>query len=246
MATNKRLVLIGGESAGGKTASLRNLKNPEGVMYLNCESNKDCPFPAKFKQFSVTDPYQVYEGFDHANKSGGFHTVVIDTLTFLMDMFESVHVLTAKDTMKMWSHYQQFFKNLMQNYVAKTHMNVIILTHVQQIMNESAMVMEKKVPVKGALKANGIEAFFSTVISARRIPITELGPYKNDLLVITPEEEMLGFKHVYQTRLTKETVNERIRASMGMWDIKETFIDNDAQILLDRLHEYYGVSVQLN
>ena len=36
--TNDNLVLIGGESSGGKTASLRNLKNPEGVMYLNCES----------------------------------------------------------------------------------------------------------------------------------------------------------------------------------------------------------------
>ena len=35
---NDNLILIGGESTGGKTASLRNLKNPEGVMYLNCES----------------------------------------------------------------------------------------------------------------------------------------------------------------------------------------------------------------
>ena len=35
---NDNLVLICGESAGGKSASLRNSKNPEGVMYLNCES----------------------------------------------------------------------------------------------------------------------------------------------------------------------------------------------------------------
>jgi len=26
---------------------------------------------------------------------------------------------------------------------------------------------------------------------------------------------------------------------MGMWTTAETFIDNDAQILLDRLHQYY-------
>jgi hypothetical protein len=114
------------------------------------------------------------------------------------------------------------------------------LAHVQQILNEQAMVMEKKVPVKGALKANGIEAFFSTVVSARRIPIDALAGYENDMLNITAEEDMLGFKHVFQTKLTKETVNERIRASMGMWDTNETFIDNDAQFLLDRLHEYYG------
>lgn len=238
---NDNLVLIGGESSGGKTASLRNLKNPEGVMYLNCESNKKCPFPAKFQQFSITDPYQVYEGFEHAAQNqNNFHTVVVDTLTMLMDMFESIHVLPAKDTMKGWANYQQYFKKLMQDYVAKSQCNVIILAHVQAIMNEAAMVMEKKVPIKGALKQNGIEAYFSTVVSARRIPLTELDKYQNDLLSITEEEEMLGFKHVYQTRLTKETVNERIRASMGMWGTKETFIDNDAQLLLSRLHEYYG------
>ena len=239
--TNDNLVLIGGESSGGKTASLRNLKNPEGVMYLNCESNKKCSFPAKFQQFSITDPYQVYEGFEYAYKNqGNFHTIVIDTVTFLMDMFESVHVLPAKDTMRGWSAYQQYFKNLMQKYVAKSKCNIIMLAHVRSIINESAMVMEKKVPIKGALQANGVESYFSTVVSARRIPIIELDKYKNDLLNITEEEEMLGFKHVYQTKLTKETVNERIRASMGMWDTKETFIDNDAQYLLDRLHAYYG------
>ena len=98
--TNDNLVLIGGESSGGKSASLRNLINPEGVMYLNAESNKKLPFPAKFQQFSITDPYQAYEGFDYAEKTGNFHTIIIDTLTFLMDMFESIHVLPAKDTMK--------------------------------------------------------------------------------------------------------------------------------------------------
>jgi len=35
---NDHLVLISGKSAGGKSASLMNLRNPEGVMYLNCEN----------------------------------------------------------------------------------------------------------------------------------------------------------------------------------------------------------------
>ena len=35
---NDHLVLIAGPSAVGKSASFMNLKNPEGVMYLNCES----------------------------------------------------------------------------------------------------------------------------------------------------------------------------------------------------------------
>ena len=35
---NDHLILLGGKSATGKSASLMGLKDPEGVMYLNCES----------------------------------------------------------------------------------------------------------------------------------------------------------------------------------------------------------------
>jgi hypothetical protein len=107
-------------------------------------------------------------------------------------------------------------------------------------MNEGEMIMETKVPVKGALKNNGIEAFFSTVVTARKMSIEKLKDYANPLLVITEEDEMLGYKYVFQTKITKDTVNHRIRSAMGMWSIKETFIDNDAQLLMDRLHHYYG------
>lgn len=37
-AVNDHLVLICGTSGSGKSASLRNIPNPEGVIYLNCES----------------------------------------------------------------------------------------------------------------------------------------------------------------------------------------------------------------
>ena len=238
-AENKHLVLICGESNGGKTASLRNLKKPEGVIYLNCESNKFCPFPNKFKTYSITDPYQVYEAFNYVKDKPEYHTIVIDTLTFLMDMFYTNHIYESKDSMAGWAAYQQYFKKLMQQYVAKAKVNVIILAHVQQILNDQAMILEKKVPVQGSLAKNGIEAYFNTVIGAKRALLKELEQYSNKLLTITEEEKTLGFKFVYQTKLTKGTISERIRASIGMWDQQETYIDNDAQLVLDRLHEYY-------
>jgi len=46
---NDNLVLVSGASGTGKSASLMNIKNPEGVMYLNCESNKKLPFRSKFR-----------------------------------------------------------------------------------------------------------------------------------------------------------------------------------------------------
>lgn len=126
----------------------------------------------------------------------------------------------------------------MSQYVAKSTKNIIFLAHTSDVMNDKEMALETLVKVKGSLMNQGIESYFSTVISTKKVTISKLTP--NELLNITPEEEAIGYKHVFQTKLTKETVNERMRSSIGMWDSNETYIDNDAQLVLDRLHEYYG------
>jgi len=237
---NDNLVLISGASGTGKSASLMNIKDPEGVMYLNCEANKKLPFRSKFQEFNIIDPNQVYEAFDYAEGQANIHTIVIDTLTYLMDMYETMYVLTAANTMKAWGDYAQYYKKLMQYYVAKSTKNVIILAHTRQIMNEADMVLETKVPIKGSLANQGIESYFSTVISTKKMPLNKLQDYQNNLLHITEDDEILGYKHVFQTRLTKDTVNERMRSPMGMWSREETFIDNDVQLVIDRLHEFYS------
>jgi AAA domain len=236
---NDHLVLLGGKSAAGKSASLMNIKNPEGVMYLNCESGKRLPFRSKFKQFKITDPVQVFEAFNHVAESKQYHTIVIDSLTYLLDMYESVHVLTSTKPMQAWGNFAQYFKTLMQQYVTTTPAKVVFIAHTLDSVNEADMVMETKVPVKGALKNNGIESYFSVVLAAKKVPLKSLEDYGSNLLEISPEEEALGFKYVFQTRLTKETVNERLRGPLGLFDTKETFIDNDMQKVFDRLHEYY-------
>ena len=38
MSENTQLVLIGGKSATGKSASLMGLRDPERVAYMNCEN----------------------------------------------------------------------------------------------------------------------------------------------------------------------------------------------------------------
>jgi len=236
---NDHLVLIAGKSAAGKSASLMGMRDPEGVMYLNCENNKKLPFKSKFKEFTITDPYQVYEAFTKAEDMPEIHTIVIDTATYLMDMFETVHVITSPNTMKAWGDYAQFFKKLMSQYVAKSTKNVVFLAHTMDILNESEMAMETLVKVKGSLMNQGIESFFSTVLSAKKVQLSKLSNYSNGLLTITDEEEALGFKYVFQTKLTKDTVNERMRSSLGMWSIQETYIDNSVQHVIDRLRDYY-------
>lgn len=237
---NDKLVLITGKSTTGKSASLRNLEEPETVMYLNTESNKKLPFPAKFQAVNVTDALQVPQFFADAEGYGDkCKTIVVDSTTYMMDQFESQHVIGSDNTMKAWGDYGQFFKKLMQNNVANSTKNVIMLAHTLTTLNEADGFMETAVPIKGALKNQGVESYFSMVISTKKMSLRELEPYSSDLLVITEEEELLGFKYVFQTKLTKQTVNERIRSPMGMWTTAESFIDNDVQLILKRLGEYY-------
>ena len=238
--TNDQLVLLGGKSAVGKSASLMGLENPEGVMYLNCEAGKRLPFKSKFKQLTVTDPHQIFEAFDVAETMPDVHTIVIDSLTYLLDMYESVYVLNSANTMQAWGQFAQYFKSLMQQYVAKSTKSVIFTAHTSDTLNESEMLMETKIPVKGSLKNNGIESYFSIVLAAKKVPLKTLKDYKSDLLTITPEEEALGFKYVFQTKITKDTVNERIRGPLGLFSTQETFIDNNMQLVLNRLKEYYA------
>jgi len=94
--------------------------------------------------------------------------------------------------------------------------------------------------VKGSLKNNGIESYFSLVIASKKVPLKKLGGYGSDLLTITDEEKALGFKYVYQTKINKDSMNERLRGPLGLFDTKETFIDNNMQLVLDRLREYYA------
>lgn len=236
--TNDHLILISGKSATGKSASLMAMDKPEGIIYLNCENGKKLPFKNKFKEFTITDPNQIYQAFTEAENMPEVHTIVIDTLTYLMDMYESTKVLGSENTMKAWGDYAQYLKILMSQVVAKSTKNVVVLAHTMDILNEAEMVNETLVKVKGSLMNVGVESFFSTVISSKKIPLTKIKD-SNKILTIAPQEEALGFKYVFQTSLTKETVNERIRSPMGMWKPEEVYIDNNLQNVINRLHEYY-------
>jgi len=127
----------------------------------------------------------------------------------------------------------------MAQNVANSNKNIIFLAHTSDVFNESEMVNETMVKVKGSLMNTGIESFFSTVIACKKLPLKGIEASASKMLEINDEEDLLGFKYVYQTRLTKDTVNERIRSPMRMWSINETYIDNNLQHVLDKLHNYY-------
>ena len=237
---NDQLVAVVGYSGMGKSASLRNIRDQEKWYYFNCEAGKRLPFKNNFNRVVITDPYEVLNYFDEliANRDQ-VAGAIIDSGTFLMEMFETQYVLRSADTMKGWSNYAQFWKELLQVKLVQFGKPVIIIAHVLEVLDEKDMAWKRSVPIKGALKNQGVEAYFSTVVEATKIPIKDLKDYDPELLHISEDEQDLGFKYVFQTRLTAQTVGTRIRSPMGMFSKRQLYMDNDAQLLLDHLHKFY-------
>lgn len=244
MSEHPKSVLISGESGNGKSFSLMNLRGQEGVLYINCEGGKPLPFKNKFKRVTIDDPYEIFGIFDQVSEDpkGRYHTIVIDTVSFMMNRFESVHVIGSANSMAQWGRYGQFFPTLMYDYVAKCKAYVIMLGHLDSVLNEDTGKWDYSVPVKGALKKNGLEAYFTTVVNCRKMPLKDIerDAKEGKLLNITDRDRNLGFKHVFQTRTTKQTVGDRIRSPFGLFSDDETYIDNDAQIVIDQLVGYYA------
>jgi len=244
MSESPKSVLISGESGVGKSASLRNMRGHEGVLYINCEGGKPLPFKNKFKRVTIDDPEEIFDIYDQiiSDNSGRFHTAVIDTVSFMMNRYESVHVNNAANTMSAWGSYGQFFPKLIYDYVAKFQGYSVMLGHLESILDENTGRYSYSVPVKGNLKKNGLEAYFTTVLNARKVTIKDIekDAEEGKLLKITDRDQALGYKHVFQTRTTKGTVGDRIRSPFGLFSDEETYIENDVQVVIDQLNGYYA------
>lgn len=247
-AENPKSILICGESGHGKSASLMGIADREDVLYLNCESGKPLPFKNKFAKKTITDPEDIMdylEKLEEMQDEGDkpYNFIIIDTVSFMMDLYETVHVLTARDTQKAWGAYGQFYPRLM-NATAKLDCFFIFLGHLDSFLDEQEGMMKHSVPVKGALAKKGLESRFTTVLYVKKMGIKDIlkgvGGNPSSLLNITPKEEAKGFKHVFLTDSDKNTIGGRIRTPMGMFSDNELYIDNDVKPVLKRLTEYYS------
>lgn len=243
---NPGLILLCGSPASGKTYSLKNIVNPERWIYINCETGKTLPFrfkdkTSKFREVKAINPSLVTQAFDYAiSAKDDFDGIIVDSLTFLMEMFISQNIINAPDTRKAWAEYGEYVRNLLQTRALLWGKPAIFIAHISESINEDLGIRGTKVPIKGQVGEKGIEAYFNSVIYARQLTLKKLEKYQNDLLTITPKEEALGFKYVFQTLLTKETVGDRIRNPDECFSDNETYINNDIQLVLNRLNEYYS------
>lgn len=239
MSSNNHIVLVMGKPNTGKSTSLRNLKNQESMIYLNTDL-KALPFKSKFlKTIDVADAMDVIGYIQQIEEVPTVTGAVLDTLTFLMSMYERQYVLNSTNTQKAWGDYGNFYRDFIHAIKSGTK-DYAILAHEDTILNEQTMQMESKVPVKGSVGKTGVEADFTTILSTKEIPVKKLEAYQNDLLHITDEEREDGVKRVFCTRISKEFIGDKTRSAMGLWKRNELFIDNDLDQVFTRLREYYA------
>lgn len=235
---NNNVVLVMGKPNTGKSTSLMNLPQKDYV-YLNTDL-KQLPFKSHFiKNVGITDPMHIFEYIQQINAVSEIEGTILDTITFLMAMFEQQYVQSAVNTQKAWGDYGIFYKQLIHAIKTSTK-TWAILAHEETKLNEQSGFYETAVPIKGSTSKIGVEADFTTILAAKQIPVSKLKEYENDLLHITPEEEEDGFKYVFQTRCTRDTVGEKMRSAMGLWSRKELYIDNDLNQVFKRLKDYYA------
>jgi hypothetical protein len=240
MATgNKNIVLVMGKPNTGKSTSLMKLKNQSKMVYLNTDL-KELPFRSQFlKEVEGSDALDVLGYIADIEGTDAVEGAVLDTITFLMSMYERQYVVNAVNGQKAWGDYGNFYRDFIHGIKAGSK-DYAILAHEDSFLNEQSAQMETKVPIKGSVGKTGVEADFTTILSAKQIPIKKLEGHENDLLHITDDEKEDGFKHVFCTRVMKDTVGEKMRSAIGLWSRKELYIDNDLDQVFQRLREYYA------
>lgn len=239
---NKNVVLVMGKPNTGKSTSLMKLKNQERMAYLNADL-KELPFRGRFAvNAEISDPTHIIPFIDQIEQEASLEGAVIDTITFLMGMYERMYVTPHKGTKQgqtAWGDYGDFYRSVVHRLKSGTK-DYAIMAHAATELNEESHMLDTFVPIKGAVGKTGIEADFTTILSTKQMPLRKLEGFENDLLHITDEEKEDGFKFVFMTRINKDSVGEKMRSAMGLWDRKELYIDNDLQQVFDRLKKYYA------
>lgn len=241
MSQNKNIVMVMGRPNTGKSTSLRNL-NQKSMVYLNADL-KETPFKDNFmSSVEIADAVNVLDLIAEIESVPEVTGAVLDTITFLMSMYERQYVSPlagSKQGQSAWGDYGNFYREVIHAIKSGTK-DYAVLAHEDISLNEQAMCMESRVPIKGAVGKIGVEADFTTILACMQIPVKKLEGHENDLLTITDEEKEDGVKYVFTTRITKETAGGKMRSAMGLWKRNELFIDNDLDLVFKRLKEYYA------
>ncbi len=214
-----KTMLIVGDSGFGKTTSLRNLDLSK-MIYINVDK-KTLPFKSKdlYKHVMLESTQQLINGLEAAEADEGVEFIVIDTLTFLGDMFYSEHIENSSNGMKAWGDYKSYLNHVI-DMGKRSNKHYIFLAHASDIYDEKEMVTKTFAKIQGSLKGGGIEAHFTFVFYAKVIPDSDGMP-----------------QYMLQTNKTKGNVGVSAKTPMGCFE--EAYIPNDVSEVMKTIDTFY-------
>ncbi len=236
---NKSMVAVVGGAGAGKSASLRKIPNQKQWLYVNAEVNKPLPFEHEFKEVVVSTSKQAVTALKAAVGNDKCKGIIIDTFTAMLDMQEMAGKKEGKKDDKenkfaIWDKYRDYILTTFQDVVGICDKPLIVLCHTElgkDVKGRSVV----KIAVKGGMKDRGIESFFTNILYADCVDTEDLVGFENSHLTITPDEEEDELKYVLQTRKTGTGVGLNVRSTLGLWERKEAYIDNDITIFLNKM-----------
>ena len=95
--------------------------------------------------------------------------------------------------------------------------------------------------MKGSTDTDGLEAYFTTVMGATVMTLEgEQELPNNPWFTVTDREKKKKKKHVFQTEASPSQPKSKLRCPDFMFE-DELYIDNDAQLVMDKIIEYFGL-----
>lgn len=238
---NKRTILIMGPPTAGKTHSLMALENQDKYAYFNAD-RKQTPFKHDFMEAVIREPMDILGGIQEIEQIPEVEGVIIDTVTKLMENFESMYVAHATDTRAAWGSYSTFYRDVANAVLSgtKSYVTFAHMLEEENVSKTGVVTKTTKSTIKGAAGKIGIEADYSIILTAKRLTLEELEGVENPMFTITEDDKDMGCKYVFATRLDADTVGDKTRSPIGMWDRSEKYIDNNLTYVFQRLNEYYA------
>ena len=129
----------------------------------------------------------------------------------------------------------------MQQVVGASSKKWIIIAHNEEetvMTGPNAGMKQYRVPLQGSEAKHGYEAYFNHVIYTAKIPTAQAqklldeGEFVNpEQFTISPQERKA--KYAFVTQQTDDFALGRIRSDFGTWDLNQTYIDNDIQLVMN-------------
>jgi hypothetical protein len=211
-------VLCVGDTGNGKTSSLRNMPLANTV-YINVDQ-KPLPFKHKdlYKHVNLSSTQQMLVGMDQIEDDEQVEYCVVDTISYLGDMFYNEYIRYASDSRAMWGAYKDYLLDVI-NKAKKSRINYIFLAHAQDVYDEKEQITKTFARVQGSLRGN-LEGHFTYVLFN---------------VVKSGSDGMPEF--CYLTNKTRGNLGVSAKTPMGMFD--EAYIPNDITVFHEAVTQFH-------